>query len=174
MTYIQTGIDRPGISELLAYKDSTGQALAQLAQVLLHGSSPLPAADRELIAAYVSKLNSCEFCYESHAAAANAHLKSTEANLLLTDIESAAFSDKLKALLHIASKVQQGGKNVHLDDIHRAKNCGALDEEIHDTVLIAAAFCMFNRYVDGLNTQMPDSKDAYIEMGERMAKRGYI
>jgi len=82
-------------------------------------------------------------------------------------------SEKLRALLQIAKKVQQGGKNVLKEDIDNAKNKGADDIEIHDTVLIAAAFCMFNRYVDGLGTWAPPEKEAYIETGEKLAKRGY-
>ena len=61
------------------------------------------------------------------------------------DFENAAVSNKLKALLGIAGKVQQGGKAVSTKDVERARNEGATDLEIHDTVLIAAAFCMYNR-----------------------------
>lgn len=82
-------------------------------------------------------------------------------------------SDKLRALLHIAHQVQKGGKNVTGADIAAAREQGAVDSEIHDTVLIAAAFCMFNRYVDGLGTWAPQPNEAYKEMGERMAFVGY-
>jgi alkylhydroperoxidase/carboxymuconolactone decarboxylase family protein YurZ len=87
--------------------------------------------------------------------------------------EAAEISDKLKALLNIAGKVQKGGKQVNSDDVTRARQHGATDKEIHDTVLIAAAFCMYNRYVDGLATWQPQEPDDYTEMGERMAHEGY-
>jgi len=90
------------------------------------------------------------------------------------DYESAPVSSKLKALLNIAGKVQQGGKNVTNDDVTRARAAGATDTEIHDAVLIAAAFCMFNRYVDGLATLTPTDHAAYDQMGQRMAKQGYV
>ena len=83
-------------------------------------------------------------------------------------------SAKLKALLNIAGKVQQGGKNVTSADVARARAEGATDKEIHDAVLIAAAFCMFNRYVDGLATLTPTDPAAYDQMGQRMAKQGYV
>jgi len=86
------------------------------------------------------------------------------------DFESAAISDKLKALLAVAGKVQKGGKQVKSEDIARARQHGASDKEIHDTVLIAAAFCMYNRYVDGLATWAPTIPLSYRENGQRLAE----
>lgn len=173
MAYIHTGITQPGIVELLFYKNSTGNALSNLANALLVEKSPLSSGDRELIASYVSYLNECEFCHLSHAAAANAHLNDggNTISCIIKNVDTANVSEKMKALLKIAAKVQRSGKQVTVDDVAHAKKLGATDEEVHDTVLIAAAFCMFNRYVDGLGTT-PARKDEYAEMGKRMAK-GY-
>jgi hypothetical protein len=88
--------------------------------------------------------------------------------------EQAPVSDKLKALLAIAGKVQKGGKSVTTADIERARKHGATDREIHDTVLIAAAFCMYNRYVDGLATWAPQDPQPYRERGAILAEDGYI
>jgi hypothetical protein len=77
-------------------------------------------------------------------------------------------------LLKIAAKVQSGGKNVSTADVELAREQGATDIEIHDTVLIAAAFCMFNRYVDGLATWQPDDDELYDKMGEQRAREGYL
>jgi uncharacterized peroxidase-related enzyme len=175
MTYIKTGIQQPGILELLFYKGSTGKALSSLAHTLLHGPSQLSTGERELIASYVSDLNACEFCHESHSAAANFHFKDggTIINSVKTDLNNAPVSEKMKALLSIAQKVQKSGREVTPDQIDRAKRAGASDEDIHDTVLIAAAFCMYNRYVDGLGTNLPADSKEYIPMGKRMALRGY-
>lgn len=173
MAYINTGIKQPGIVELLFYKNVTGNALSNLANALLIEKSPLSSGDRELIASYVSYLNECEFCHLSHSAAANAHLgdNGKTVSCIIENIDAANITDKLKKLLKIAGKVQKSGKLVTKEDIEDAKSSGATDEEIHDTVLIAAAFCMFNRYVDGLGTT-PAKKEEYAEMGKRMAK-GY-
>lgn len=173
MTYIQTGIKQPGIVELLFYKNTTGNALSNLANALLIEKSPLSSGERELIASYVSYLNECEFCHLSHAAATNAHLNDNGNTIkcVIENIDTANISEKLKQLLKIAAKVQKSGKLVTQEDIKIAKLKGAIDEEIHDAVLIAAAFCMFNRYVDGLGT-IPATKEEYPEMGRRMAK-GY-
>lgn len=174
MTYIKTDIPQPGIVELLFYKSSTGSALSNLAHTLLLGPSTLTSGERELIAAHVSRLNNCEFCHESHAAAATTHLGDNGKAIacLREDVETMPVSNKLKALLHIATRVQQSGRNVSPDIIENARKFGASDECIHDAILVAAAFCMYNRYVDGMNTMLPESKDEYIDMGKRMSK-GY-
>jgi uncharacterized peroxidase-related enzyme len=173
MAYINTGIKQPGIVELLFYKNNTGNALSNLANALLIETSPLSSGERELIASYVSYLNECEFCHLSHAAAANAHIGDNGNTLscIIENIDTANISEKLKKLLKIAGKVQKSGKLLKMEDIEEAKLSGATDEAIHDTVLIAAAFCMFNRYVDGLGTT-PAKMEEYAEMGKRMAK-GY-
>ncbi len=124
---------------------------------MLRGESTLTSGERELIAAYVSHQNNCLFCHSSHGAAAAHHLGKDYAlvDQVKNDYQSAAITNKLKALLGVAGKVQKGGRHVTPEDIEAARKEGATDVEIHDTVLIAAAFCMFNRYVDGLNTGHP-------------------
>lgn len=175
MTYIKTDIPQPGIVELLFYKGPTGKALSKLAHTLLHGPSTLSPGERELIAAHVSELNNCEFCHDSHSASAIAHFKDQGfvVKSLRSGVEKAEVSDKMKILLKIAGKVRISGKEVTPDLIEQARKEGASDEEIHDTVLIAAAFCMYNRYVDGLDTNLPVNKEEYVDMGKRMAKVGY-
>jgi uncharacterized peroxidase-related enzyme len=175
MTYIKTDIPQPGIVELLFYKGSTGKALSQLAHTLMHGPSQLTSGERELIASYVSGLNKCEFCQESHSASANFHLNDggITVNSVKTDLALATLSGKMKALLKIAGQVQKSGHDVTPQAIDAARHEGASDEDIHDTVLIAAAFCMYNRYVDGLGTNLPAEKNDYIPMGKRMAQIGY-
>jgi uncharacterized peroxidase-related enzyme len=174
MAYIDVPEGVPGIRSLVMFRPETGKPLYDLAQVLLRGESPLSEADRELIAAYVSYRNDCMFCMKSHAAAARCLYgdKKDTVDNVLKDMQQSNVSDKLKALLHIAGKVQILGSAVTPDDVDAARKLGADDREIHDTVLIAASFCMFNRYVDGLNSLTPTDPKEYEAMGERMAK-GY-
>jgi uncharacterized peroxidase-related enzyme len=174
MAHIDVPEGVPGIRSLVMFRPETGKPLYDLAQVLLRGESPLLEADRELIAAYVSYRNDCMFCMKSHAAAARCLYGDEKDTVddVLKDMQRSNVSDKLKALLHIAGKVQVLGKEVTPEDIEAARNMGANDREIHDTVLIAASFCMFNRYVDGLNSLTPTDLAEYEAMGERMAK-GY-
>jgi alkylhydroperoxidase family enzyme len=89
------------------------------------------------------------------------------------DYTKAAISHKLKALLNIAAKVQQSGKFVTTQDVENAKANDATDKDIHDTVLIAAAFCMFNRYVDGLATITPTDMDSYPLRAKQIVDNGY-
>ncbi len=175
MTYIKTDIPQPGIVELLFYKGPTGKALSKLAHTLLHGPSGLTPGEREIIASYVSDLNKCEYCHESHSASANFHFNDGGAtvNSVKADLDKSSVSEKMKALLKIAGQVQKSGRDVTPEAIEAARLQGASDEDIHDTVLIAAAFCMYNRYVDGLGTNLPAEKGEYIPMGKRMAEIGY-
>jgi uncharacterized peroxidase-related enzyme len=176
MSHIKLPEELQGIRGPMAFRPETARPLNELAEALLHAPNSLPQADRELIATYVSSLNDCYFCQTVHGAIAAACLNGNEdivgqvkRNFALADI-----SDKLKALLVIAGKVQRDGKLVTADDIATARAQGATDIEIHDTVLIAAAFCMYNRYVDGLDTWQPKDEALYRERGKKTAREGYI
>jgi uncharacterized peroxidase-related enzyme len=175
MPHINLGNDAPGIVSLFAYRPEAAKPLCDLAEVLLRGPNSLTRGERELIAAYVSTLNDCSFCGDSHAAFAAAQLPEgmTLVDQVRTDPAGAPVSPKLAALLPIAAAVQRGGKNVREEDVAAAREAGATDVEIHDTVLIAAAFCLYNRYVDGLATTLPDDPDGYAEMAELIVNVGY-
>jgi uncharacterized peroxidase-related enzyme len=165
----------PGITSAFAFRPETAKPLRELAEALLRAPNSLTRGEREMIATFVSTRNDCSFCQASHRAIA-AHC--LDADYGLVDAvrfhpESAPVSGKMKALLAIAGKVQQGGKNVAPEDIARAREEGASDIEIHDAVLIAAAFCMYNRYVDGLATWTPTDASAYDAMGALIARGGY-
>jgi uncharacterized peroxidase-related enzyme len=166
----------PGIRGPMAFRPETAKPLNELVDVLLHHPNTLTPGERELIATYVSSQNSCHYCQSSHGAIAAAHLNDNE-DLVLhvkSDFNTAAISPKLKALLTIAGRVQQDGKSVTADDVQRARDEGATDLEIHDTVLIAAAFCMYNRYVDGLATVQPQDPDLYRSRAKMIADEGYV
>jgi uncharacterized peroxidase-related enzyme len=176
MAFIELNNNFPGIVGLMKFRPDTAKPLNELAEILLRGPSTLTSAEREMIASYVSYQNECHFCHSSHGAAAAHHL---DGNLdLLDDIKKSfqktEISPKLRKLLAIAKKVQILGNKVTAEDIEEAKNEGATDREIHDTVLIAAAFCMYNRYVDGLGTWAPEEKEAYNDTGKMLANEGYL
>jgi len=166
----------PGITSAFAFRPEAAQPMRELAEVLLRGPSTLTSGERETIAAFVSSRNDCYFCHASHRAAAAHHLAGNYevVDAVKRDFQTAPVTNKLKALLVIAGKVQQGGKHVTDAHIEHARAEGASDGEIHDTVLIAAAFCMYNRYVDGLATLTPTDAALYDQMGRRMAKEGYV
>lgn len=167
---LQEGV--PGIVSLFMLRPDISVHLTNLAQALLRGPSTLSPAERELIATHVSNRNECKFCTTSHAAATRVLYGPTEMAIVdqvLENVETAPVSDKMRSLLNLAGKVQILGKEVQPEDIANCKANGATEMEIHDTVIIAAAFCMFNRYVDGLGTVAPEDPAAYLEMGERMA-----
>jgi uncharacterized peroxidase-related enzyme len=171
---LQEGI--PGILGPMIFSPETAKPLNALAEVLLRGPSSLTPGEREMIASYVSSQNDCYFCQTVHGAVAAHYLGGNEALVrdVQRDFAGAAVSDKLKALLTIAGKVQKDGKHVTTEDVARARAEGASDKEIHDTVLIAAAFCMYNRYVDGLATWAPTEPEMYRANGKRLAEQGYV
>jgi uncharacterized peroxidase-related enzyme len=176
MPHIALPPDLPGIRGAMAFRPETARPLNALVEILLQGPSTLTRGERELIATYVSSRNCTHYCHSIHGAIAAAHLGGNEALVkqVKTDFTQAAISSKLKALLTIAGKVQQDGKLVTAADVDAARREGAPDLEIHDTVLIAAAFCMYNRYVDGLGTYQPEDEAFYRERGPRVARDGYV
>jgi uncharacterized peroxidase-related enzyme len=178
MAYIDLGVDEekfPGITGPMKFRPETAQPLNMLAEVLLRAPNSLPPGERELIAAYVSGLNDCDFCSSSHSAFAAVQLDAgmSVVDQVHADLESAPVSPKLKALLRIAGAVQQSGRAVTPELIEAAREQGATDVELHDTVLIAAAFCMYNRYVDGLGTLAPGGPQDYLPMAAQIVEHGY-
>lgn len=176
MPHITIAEGQPGIRGPFYFRKQTAKPLLQLGQALMRGDSSLTPGERELIASFVSSQNTCTFCHSSHGATAACLLDNNEAlvNAVKKDFRSADISEKMKTLLHIADKVRIDPKTVSADDIAAARAQGADDIAIHDTVLVAAAFSMFNRYVDGLATWQPAEPEAYREMGQKMAEHGYL
>jgi uncharacterized peroxidase-related enzyme len=160
----------------MAFRPETAKPLSELVEVLLRGPHPLTPGERELIATYVSAQNECQYCQTIHGAIAAHHLDGDEdlVQKVKSDFQHAPISDKLKALLVVAGKTARGGKQVTTADVERARKHGATDLEIHDAVLIAAVFCLCNRYVDGLGTWTPQDPEFYRLHGAFVARVGYV
>ena len=176
MAHIQLPEGLPGIRGPMAFSPQTAKPLNEFAEILLRDdNNTLTRGERELIGTYVSALNDCFFCQNAHGGIAQHYLQ-CDMNFIdgvKANYEAMPLSDKMKALLAIAASMQKGGKYVTAEQIANAKSTGATDKEIHDTVLIAAAFCMFNRYVDGLATEAPQDRQLYINRGKQRAEEGY-
>ena len=165
----------PGIRALMMFRPETARPMNELADVLLRGPHTLTCGERELIGAFVSARNDCSYCQTIHGAIAAHHLDNEAlVQSVKQDFERAPITEKLKALLAIAAKVQVSGKSVTAGDIERARRHGATDFEIHDTVLIAAMFAMCNRYVDGLAPWVPADPEFYRQRAARIAADGYL
>lgn len=175
MPHIETGNDLPGIVGLMAHRPDTAAPLNQLADALLRAPSSLRPGERELIAAYVSELNETRFCADSHSAFAAAQLDGGQdlVAAVLTDPDRAPVSGRLRALLRIAAEVRAAARPVPDEMIAAARAEGADDTDLHDTVLIAAAFCMYNRYVNCLATELPEDAAHYTDSARRIVHHGY-
>ena len=176
LPHITLNSDEPGIRGLLRYRPETGRPISELTEVLLRGPGTLTRGERELIAAYVSALNQCRYCTASHSATAAAQLPEGMplVEQVRADAASAPVSAKLKALLAIAAAVQESGLSVTAGQVAEARAAGATDLEIHDTVLIAAASCTMNRYVDGLAAIAPADPAVYAAGAQRLIQHGYL
>src|SRR5690242_15018382 len=175
MPHINVNPDLPGIRQLMDFSPETATPMGELANLMLRSNEGLTMAERETIGAYVSHLNDCFYCTQSHGAIVSCYLEDDDQlfNQVKKDYLRADISNKMKALLSIAGSVQKGGKYVTEDQIEKAKQEGATDREIHDTVLIAAMFCMFNRYVDGLAANTPTDLSTYPLRAKQIAEKGY-
>lgn len=175
MPHIDVYPNLPGIRQLMAFSPQTAGPMGKLANLLLKTNEGLTMAEREMIATYVSYLNDCFYCQQSHGAIVTCYLNDDNEliNQIKKDYQQANISDKMKALLSIAGSVQKGGKHVTEAQIEKAKQDGATDRDIHDTVLIAAMFCLFNRYVDGLASNTPTDLSTYPLRAKQIAEHGY-
>lgn len=177
MAHIDLKNELPGIRGLMEFNPETASPLNALAEILLRSDdNSLTRGERELIGTYVSYLNDCFFCQNVHGALAGHYLKCdiNEIDAIKANFSETQLPEKMKALLSIAASVQKSGKNVTIEQIEQAKTVGASDKEIHDTVLISAAFCMFNRYVDGLATWSPQDRQFYVNRAPQRAEDGYL
>ncbi|MBS1914230.1 MAG: peroxidase-related enzyme [Bacteroidetes bacterium] len=175
MAYIDLPENLPGIYGPLAFRPEIAEGMRGFTHALMRGTSSLSVAERELIAAYVSRLNGCFFCYQSHASTAR-YLFGADAGVVdavIADLGSAPVDERMRALLGIAATVQRDARDVTREDADAARSAGADDVAIHDTVLVAAAFCMFNRYVDGLGTDAPSDPAVYAASAAERAAGGY-
>jgi uncharacterized peroxidase-related enzyme len=174
--------DAPGIVAAMHLSPGLALHLRGLADELLVKDLPgatLTRADRELIATAVSAANDCFYCMDSHGAFASELLRRGDAegvDRLVDHLKSGTsegVSPKMSALLTIARAVQQNARGLTRDDVSRARAAGATDADTQLAVLIASAFCMYNRMVDGLRARTPPSADAYRARAVEIADHGY-
>jgi uncharacterized peroxidase-related enzyme len=174
--------DVPGIVAVMRLLPGLAVHLRGLADELLVNDVPgatLTRADRELLATAVSGANDCFYCMDSHGAFASELLRRTrtvEVDALVDGIKSGksdGVGAKMSALLRIARTVQRNPRSLTREDVAHALEVGATDEDTQLVVLIASAFCMYNRMVDGLRAKTPTSTDAYLARAAEIAEHGY-
>jgi uncharacterized peroxidase-related enzyme len=174
--------DVPGISAAMRLTPGLGTHLRGLADELLvldYPGTTLRRVDRETIATAVSAANDCFFCMDSHAAHAAALLDEADAARLTPVLDgvkrgsSDGLDPKMCALLHIARTVRGDARDLTGEDVAAALDAGATDADVQLAVMIAAAFSMYNRMVDGFRARTPGSTDAYRTRAVEIAEGGY-
>ena len=175
MQHINLPYKFPGILHMFMYRAESAAQLDTLVKTLLHNPHPtLSPGERELIADYVSRFNTCKYCCNIHGAMAprqpveNAGI----VKQVLANPETAPVNNKMKALLKIAGEIQSGHGRLASDYIGFYRDKGITGQEIRDVILIADAFCMYNCYVAGLSTWQPDDVELYDKMEERYMREG--
>lgn len=172
--YIKLDQNFPGIVSLFMYDKETAKNLSAMAETIMRRERPngLSVGERELIASFVSNLNECKFCTDSHTACAEQYLGQDVVREVIRNYNSEALPMRMQALLSVAACVQALDRSQLAIQVELAKEMGITDEELHDTVLVCAFFNMCNRYVDGLGTTFKPGEPE--EGGRGLAKYGYI
>ena len=174
--------DVPRIGVAMRLTPGLGVHLRGLAdEILVHDypGATLQRHEREMLATAVSAANDCLFCMDSHGAFANALLEKAGATDLVPMIDvikdgsSDGLSDKMCALLHIARTVQRDPRGLAEVDVDAATAAGATDADIQLAILIASAFSMYNRLVDGFRTRTAPTTEAYRARAVEIAEHGY-
>lgn len=175
MAYIQLDSSLPGMQSLLAYRPEIASPMKSLMHIMMRSDEGLSKGERELIATYVSFLNNCYNCHEIHGEVAQCFFEDQPSLIenVKSDLQKADLTDRQRAILGIAAKVQKNGSQVSVEQIVAAKEMGITDLEIHDTVLIAAMFCLFNKYIDGLGIVSQDTAESFRERAKMIAEFGY-
>jgi uncharacterized peroxidase-related enzyme len=157
-----------------AYPETAGPLIVDYQEVLLRGPSPLSVAERELIAAYVSVVNSCGYCHRVHTATATAFgIGEGTLTALLTDIDTAPVDERLKPLLHYVEKLTRTRTPSRMTETDAAAVFAAGWDEraLHDAVSVCALFNFMNRFVDGLGISA--SADYFTVAAQRLTEGGY-
>lgn len=174
--------EAPGILAAMMLTPGLGVHLRGLANELLVNDYPgasISRGERETLAAAVSAANDCFFCMDSHAAFATAVLQRSGvgvADALFEGIKGGSFEglgDKMRALVHISQVVRRDPLELTSADVAAARDAGATDGDVQLAVLIAAAFSMYNRMVDGFRARTAPTPDAYRESAGAIAEYGY-
>jgi uncharacterized peroxidase-related enzyme len=162
------------IWNLLAFRPKAAQHLARFSHEIMHEDAPISSAMRELIAAYTSSLNRCEFCMKAHAAVA-AWLYQDEALVwsVIRDMEGSVLPEPDKAMLRFARKVALDSGAIDASDITTLHSSGWDDASIYYAIAACALFNFYNRFVSA-NGVKPVSDEAFRRFGRRMAEHGYI
>ena len=169
-----SGAEYWGMWNLLAFRPKAAQHLAHFSHEIMHAEAPISRAMRELIAAYTSSLNRCEFCMKAHAAVAGWLFEDEELVWsVIRDLEGSLLPEKDKAMLRFVKKVTLDSSSIDESDVEKLGAMGWDDTSIYYAIAACGLFNFYNRFVSA-NGVRPVSDEAFRRLGKRMAEHGYV
>jgi uncharacterized peroxidase-related enzyme len=162
-----------GPVKLIMYRpDFLGTNLKALTHEAMRGASAWSVGDRELMAAFVSKLNECEYCIKAHSAvAARAYQDEQMVSAVLADLDSAPIEEPLRATLRMLQKLNREHR-VDVDDMRALLAAGVSRDRIEDALAVAFAFNTMNRLADAFAFSVPGPK-AFEAGAKYLLAHGY-
>jgi uncharacterized peroxidase-related enzyme len=162
------------VPDILKMSPEAGVALLEMHEAIMRAPSALTPGQRELIAAYVSGLNRCQYCHGVHAETAKAYedIPRQAVDRMLADLETAGFDEKIKPILQLARKLTQAPAEVSEADTLAVLEAGWGEKALHDAIMVVCCFNFMNRLLEGHGVHGHDA--LFKERGPMLKKYGYL
>jgi uncharacterized peroxidase-related enzyme len=162
------------VPDILKMSPEAGKALLEMHEAIMRGPSALTPGERELIAAYVSGINHCQYCHGVHAETAKAYddIPREAVDRMFADLETAGFDDKIKPILRLARKLTEAPAQVTESDTQAVLDAGWDEKALHDAILVVCCFNFMNRLLEGHGVHGHDA--LFKERGPMLKKYGYL
>lgn len=162
------------VPDILRLSPAAGAALLEMHEAIMRSPSPLSPGQRELIAAYVSGLNRCQYCHGVHAETAKAYedIPRAAVDRMLVDLETAGFDDKIKPILRLARKLTEAPAALTDADTRAVLDAGWDEKALHDAIMVVCCFNFMNRLLEGHGVH--GSEALFKQRGPMLKKYGYL
>lgn len=162
------------VPDILKMSPEAGVALLEMHEAIMRAPSALTPGQRELIAAYVSGLNGCQYCHGVHAETAKAYedIPRAAVDRMLADLETAGFDDRIKPILRLARKLTQAPAEVSEADTRAVLEAGWGEKALHDAIMVVCCFNFMNRLLEGHGVHGYEA--LFKERGPMLKKYGYL
>jgi uncharacterized peroxidase-related enzyme len=166
--------DKATVPDILKMSPHAGKALLEMHEAIMRAPSALTPGERELISAYVSGLNKCQYCYGVHSQTAKAYeeIPKTAVDNMMDDLETAGFDDKIKPILRFARKLTETPSSITDADAQAVYAAGWDEKALHDAVMVVCCFNSMNRLLEAHGVH--GNEAMYRERGPMLKQYGYL